>query len=140
MVVFTRSKRDLQASLVAWLCLCCFAFCHIWLSHQLAPSTHQPQNHVGQSLPCIYSCVVVWIGVCRLSVLLGSSIAGDTFAIKVLTKTELVKKNMVESVTNERNILAMVCEPSVEHVALYSLEHPMWQKITASKSQPPPTS
>jgi hypothetical protein len=34
--------------------------------------------------------------------------AGDTFAIKVLTKTELVRKNMVESVTNERNILAMV--------------------------------
>jgi hypothetical protein len=37
-----------------------------------------------------------------------SIIAGDTFAIKVLTKTELVRKNMVESVTNERNILAMV--------------------------------
>jgi hypothetical protein len=36
------------------------------------------------------------------------TIAGDTFAIKVLTKTELVRKNMVESVTNERNILAMV--------------------------------
>jgi hypothetical protein len=34
--------------------------------------------------------------------------AGDLFAIKVMTKTDLVRKNMVESVTNERNILAMV--------------------------------
>jgi hypothetical protein len=33
---------------------------------------------------------------------------GDLFAIKVMTKTDLVRKNMVESVTNERNILAMV--------------------------------
>ncbi|WIA44424.1 hypothetical protein OEZ86_007187 [Tetradesmus obliquus] len=38
---------------------------------------------------------------------------GDTFAIKVLTKTELVRKNMVESVTNERNILAMANNPIV---------------------------
>jgi len=38
----------------------------------------------------------------------GCAVPGDTFAIKVLTKTELVRKNMVESVTNERNILAMV--------------------------------
>eukprot|EP00775_Hariotina_reticulata_P007561 gene7561-7768_t len=38
---------------------------------------------------------------------------GDTFAIKVLTKTELVRKNMVESVTNERNILAMANNPFV---------------------------
>lgn len=33
---------------------------------------------------------------------------GDTFAIKVMTKTELAQKNMVESVTNEKNILALV--------------------------------
>jgi hypothetical protein len=34
--------------------------------------------------------------------------SGDLFAIKVMTKTDLVRKNMVASVTNERNILAMV--------------------------------
>jgi serine/threonine protein kinase len=33
---------------------------------------------------------------------------GDRFAIKVMTKTELSQKNMVESVTNEKNILALV--------------------------------
>lgn len=44
---------------------------------------------------------------CVLSVC-GVSAAGDKFAIKVMTKADLVRKNMVESVTNERNILAMV--------------------------------
>ncbi|GIL83200.1 hypothetical protein Vretimale_11287 [Volvox reticuliferus] len=38
---------------------------------------------------------------------------GDLFAIKVMKKRDLIRKNMVESVTNERNILAMAQNPFV---------------------------
>jgi len=38
---------------------------------------------------------------------------GDLFAIKVMKKKDLIRKNMVESVTNERNILAMANNPFV---------------------------
>ncbi|MEW5305926.1 MAG: hypothetical protein WDW36_008437 [Sanguina aurantia] len=38
---------------------------------------------------------------------------GDLFAIKVMKKRDLIRKNMVESVTNERNILAMANNPFV---------------------------
>lgn len=38
---------------------------------------------------------------------------GDYFAIKVMKKRDLIRKNMVESVTNERNILAMAQNPFV---------------------------
>ncbi|KXZ54565.1 hypothetical protein GPECTOR_4g630 [Gonium pectorale] len=38
---------------------------------------------------------------------------GDLFAIKVMKKKDLIRKNMVESVTNERNILAMAQNPFV---------------------------
>ncbi|GIL52826.1 hypothetical protein Vafri_8590 [Volvox africanus] len=37
----------------------------------------------------------------------------DLFAIKVMKKRDLIRKNMVESVTNERNILAMAQNPFV---------------------------
>jgi microtubule-associated serine/threonine kinase len=38
---------------------------------------------------------------------------GELFAIKVMRKADLVRKNMVESVRNERNILAMASNPFV---------------------------
>lgn len=38
---------------------------------------------------------------------------GDLFAIKVMKKRDLIRKNMVESVNNERNILAMANNPFV---------------------------
>ena len=38
---------------------------------------------------------------------------GDLFAIKVMRKADLIRKNMVESVKNERNILAMANNPFV---------------------------
>lgn len=38
----------------------------------------------------------------------------------MLTKTELVRKNMVESVTNERNILAMVRRLFLSFVCLFA--------------------
>ncbi|GAX76983.1 hypothetical protein CEUSTIGMA_g4430.t1 [Chlamydomonas eustigma] len=38
---------------------------------------------------------------------------GDLFAIKVMKKKDLIRKNMVESVNNERNILALANNPFV---------------------------
>eukprot|EP00887_Chlorella_sp_A99_P007617 scaffold20.g7617.t1 len=38
---------------------------------------------------------------------------GDLFAIKVMRKADLIRKNMVQSVKNERNILAMANNPFV---------------------------
>ncbi|KAJ9511298.1 hypothetical protein QJQ45_017100, partial [Haematococcus lacustris] len=38
---------------------------------------------------------------------------GDLFAIKVMKKRDLIRKNMVESVNNERNILALANNPFV---------------------------
>eukprot|EP00891_Asterochloris_glomerata_P002182 jgi/Astpho2/2182/e_gw1.00040.212.1_t len=38
---------------------------------------------------------------------------GDLFAIKVMRKADLIRKNMAESVKNERNILAMANNPFV---------------------------
>ncbi len=49
---------------------------------------------------------------------------GDLFAIKVMRKADLIRKNMVQSVKNERNILAMANNPFVvrqHHVATRSL-------------------
>jgi serine/threonine protein kinase len=39
--------------------------------------------------------------------------SGELFAIKVMRKADLVRKNMVESARNERNILAMTSNPFV---------------------------
>ena len=39
--------------------------------------------------------------------------AGDIFAIKCMTKAELVRKNMVESAFNERTILATTNNPFI---------------------------
>lgn len=41
---------------------------------------------------------------------------GDLFAIKVMRKADLIRKNMVQSVKNERNILAMANNPFVVRV------------------------
>ena len=38
---------------------------------------------------------------------------GDLYAIKVMRKADLIRKNMVQSVKNERNILAMANNPFV---------------------------
>lgn len=38
---------------------------------------------------------------------------GDLYAIKVMRKVDLLRKNMVESVKNERNILATTNNPFV---------------------------
>ena len=42
---------------------------------------------------------------------------GDLFAIKVMRKVDLIRKNMVQSVKNERNILAMANNPFVVRCA-----------------------
>ncbi len=44
---------------------------------------------------------------------------GDLFAIKVMRKADLVRKNMVQSVKNERNILAMANNPFVVGVLFW---------------------
>lgn len=61
----------------------------------------------GPPVCCAYSCTSPF-AVQRSYRVFVQTPAGDLFAIKVMTKTDLVRKNMVESVTNERNILAMV--------------------------------
>ncbi len=38
---------------------------------------------------------------------------GELFAVKVMRKADLIRKNMVQSVKNERNILAMANNPFV---------------------------
>ena len=43
----------------------------------------------------------------------GKRATGDLFAIKVMRKADLIRKNMVQSVKNERNILAMANNPFV---------------------------
>lgn len=62
---------------------------------------------------CAVLCCAVHILSCTTKQLLCRNTSppwpGDRFAIKVMTKTELAQKNMVESVTNEKNILALVC-------------------------------
>ena len=41
---------------------------------------------------------------------------GDLYAVKVMRKMDLIRKNMVQSVRNERNILAMANNPFVVRV------------------------
>jgi microtubule-associated serine/threonine kinase len=43
----------------------------------------------------------------------GKRASGDLYAIKVMRKVDLIRKNMVQSVKNERNILAMANNPFV---------------------------
>ncbi len=43
----------------------------------------------------------------------GKRATGDLYAIKVMRKVDLIRKNMVQSVKNERNILAMANNPFV---------------------------
>ena len=45
--------------------------------------------------------------------------SGELFAIKVMRKADLVRKNMVESARNERNILAMTNNPFVIRFFFY---------------------
>ena len=40
---------------------------------------------------------------------------GHTFLLQVMRKSDLIRKNMVQSVKNERNILAMANNPFVVH-------------------------
>ena len=43
----------------------------------------------------------------------GKRATGDLYAVKVMRKVDLIRKNMVQSVKNERNILAMANNPFV---------------------------
>ena len=48
---------------------------------------------------------------------------GDLFAIKVMRKADLIRKNMVQSVKNERNILAMANNPFVVRTPAQDIGH-----------------
>ena len=70
----------------------------LWLPHPLQLSDERSSN-------------VVHPTTCRMQA--KKKATGDLFAIKVMRKADLIRKNMVQSVKNERNILAMANNPFV---------------------------